>query len=191
MRIIKFICIILLYNSIFVNGQEKMQNDTLLKKSHPKQIEFKLGFGKLQPQLIAFDFNYIIPIYKSISASYFSQIDISAWDRNPDKLALVINQFHALQFAGIGASVGKRLNIGGYYLIGGRYYQSNTIAKDLYNSELSLNKMNFETGLILNIKIGKEKYYFATQLYFPISPVSKPILEKNPTLTIGLGLRLN
>jgi hypothetical protein len=190
MRTFKFILILLLFSSFIVKGQGSVKNDTLIR-IYSKQIEFKLGFGKLQPQLMVFDFNYILPVYKSISAIYFSQIDISAWDRNPDKIALVTNQFHLLQLAGIGASVGKRVNIGGYYLIGGRYYHSHTIEKDLYKSELYLNKVNFETGLLLNIKIGKKKYYFATQLYFPVTPISKPILEKNPTLTIGLGLRLN
>jgi hypothetical protein len=189
MRALKFIIILLLFNSFIVKGQGSVKNGTL-SKIYTKQIELKLGFGRLQPQLMAFDFNYFQPIYKSISAIYFSQVDISAWDRNPDKIALVTNQFHLLQLAGIGASFGKRLNIGGYYLIGGRYYHSHTIANDLYNSELYLNKVNFETGLLLNIKIGKKKYYFATQLYFPVTPLRKPILEKNPTLTIGLGRRL-
>ena len=189
MRTFKFILILFLFSSFIVNGQGSVKNDTL-SKINTKQIEFKLGFGRLQPQLMAFDFNYIVPVYKSISAIYFSQIDISAWDRNPDKIALVTNQFHLLQLAGIGASFGKRLNIGGYYLIGGKYYHSRTIVNDLYKSELSLNKVSLESGLLISIKIGKKKYYFATQLYFPVTPLRKPILEKNPTLTIGLGRRL-
>lgn len=188
MRALKFIIILLLLSSFIVKGQGSVKNDTL-SKIYTKQIEFKLGFGKQQPQLMTFDFNYILPVFKYISAIYFSQIDISAWDRNPDKIALVTNQFHLLQLAGIGASFGKRFNFGAYYLIGGKYYHSHTIVNDLYNSELNLNKVNLETGVLLNLKIGKKKYYFTTQLYFPVTPI-KPILEKNPTLTIGLGRRL-
>jgi hypothetical protein len=189
MRAFQFILILLLYSSFIVKGQGNEKSDTLCKM-HTKQIEFKLGFGKLQPQLMAFDFNYILPVFKSISAIYFSQIDFSAWDRNPEKVTLVTNQFHLLQLAGIGASIGKRLNIGCYYLIGGKYYHSHTIVNELYKGELTLNKVNLESGLLVNIKIGKKKNYFSTQLYFPVTPLRKPILEKNPTLTIGLGRRL-
>ena len=77
MRAFQFILILLLYSSFIVKGQGNEKSDTLCKM-HTKQIEFKLGFGKLQPQLMAFDFNYILPVFKSISAIYFSQIDFSA-----------------------------------------------------------------------------------------------------------------
>ncbi len=174
-----------LFLSYFCNAQQEIPNE-----SRPKLIEMKLGFGKLQPQLSALDMNFFVPVYGVFSATSFTQLCFSAWNRNPNNFALVINQFHALQSVGVGASVGRKINFGSYYLIGGHYYHSRTVAKDLYNSELITNKINLETGLLFKLKVGRKRYYFSSQLYFPLTPQSRTLLEKNPTITIGLGRRL-
>lgn len=186
MKCVIFIALLIPMKNIF--AQDSTSN--YLSKNN-QVLEFKLGLGKLQPQLVAFDFNYQRNILKHISTLAFSQIDVSAWDRNAKKNALVINHLHFLQTVGIGSTIGrKRFNTGLFLLGGGRIYHTHTIVEGLHSPNLYTTKFLPELGLLLNLKIGKRKYYFSTQLYFPLTPFGNSIIEKNPTLTFGVGYKL-
>jgi len=167
--------------------------DTVPSYSFPKTrlVELKIGAGKLQTQLLAIDFNYQHNLSKHFSLISFSQIDFSAWDRNPDKNYLVTNYFFFVQTFGIGASVGtKRFNTGLSMLAGGRYYHSKAMVNEMQEPEMITNRILPELGILYNLKIGKKKYYFATQLYLPLTPFSAASIEKNITLSLGVGCKI-
>jgi len=184
------IAIILLMSSSIstVLSQDAVPSYALPKT---RSAELKIGAGKLQPQLLAFDFNYQKNLTKHFSLISFSQIDISAWDRNPYKIYLVTNYFFFIQSFGIGASVGaKRFNTGLSLLAGGRFYHSKAMVNEIHEPELVTNRILPELGLLYNLKIGKQKYYFSTQIYLPLSPFSAASIEKNITLSVGIGYKI-
>jgi hypothetical protein len=157
-----------------------------------KSVELKIGAGKLQPQLLAIDFNYQQNLTKHFSLISFSQIDITAWDRNPDKIYLVTNYFFFVQSFGIGASIGARkFNTGLSLLAGGRFYHSKAMVNEIHDPEMVTNRILPELGLLYNLKIGKKKYYFSTQIYLPLTPFSSALIEKNITLSVGIGFKIN
>jgi hypothetical protein len=167
--------------------------DTVPAYSFPKSrsVELKIGAGKLQTQLLAIDFNYQHNLSKHFSLISFSQIDFSAWNRNPDKIYLVTNYFFFAQTFGIGASVGtKRFNTGLSLLAGGRLYHSKAMVNEIHEPEMVTNRILPESGLLYNLKIGRKKYYFSTQVYLPLTPFSAASIEKNMTLSIGIGCKI-
>lgn len=167
--------------------------DTVASHSIPKShsVELKIGAGKLQTQLLAVDFNYQHNLTKHFSLVSFSQVDFSAWDRNPDKNYLVTNYFFFVQTFGIGANVGtRRLNTGLSMLAGGRYYHSTAMVNEIHEPVMNTNKIMPELGLLYNLKIGKKKYYFSTQVYLPLTPFSAASIEKNMTLSLGVGCKI-
>lgn len=177
---------------ILVAGKAYSQyKDPSFASTNFQSFELKAGFGKLQPQLMTLDVNYQKNIARHISLISFTQVDVSAWKRNPDKNYLVTNHFHFLQTIGIGVNTGgRRFNLGLNLLGGGRYYHSKTIVRGINEPEMNVNKLFPELGIMSNIKIGKNRFYFNSQIYFPLTPFAMNFSEKNITLSIGAGYKI-
>ena len=103
------------------------------------------------------------------------------------------SEFIWVEAVGIGRTIGNnRFNNGLYLLGGGRVYHSKLA---LYNIDFNQNtlvtkKITPELGLLYNLKVGKKKLYFTTQMYFALIPL-KNFLEARHTFMIGVGYRFN
>jgi hypothetical protein len=64
------------------------------------------------------------------------------------------------------------------------------MVNEIQEPEMITNRILPELGVLYNLKIGKKKYYFATQLYLPLTPFSAASIEKNITLSIGIGCKI-
>ncbi len=94
---------------------------------------------------------------------------------------------------GIGRTIGNNgFNNGLYLLGGGRVYHSKLV---LHNTDFNQNtlvtkKFTPELGILYNLKVGKKKFYFTTQMYFALTPV-KNFIEARHTLMMGVGYKLH
>ena len=99
--------------------------------------------------------------------------------------------FNWVQVAGIGGTLGNRRFNNGLYLVGGgRFYHSKlTGSPTIFNEpKLVTNKLMPELGLLYNLKVGKKKLYFTSQIYIALHPF-KNFIENPHTLSIGLGYK--
>jgi hypothetical protein len=99
--------------------------------------------------------------------------------------------FHWVQVAGLGGTLGnKRFNNGLYIVGGGRFYYSKLTGNPAIFHEPTLitNKLMPELGLLYNLKVGKKKLYFTSQIYIALHPL-KNFIENPHTLSIGLGYK--
>ncbi len=157
-----------------------------------RSIEIKTGLGIGYPPRI-----YKIPInivYQQNIKGGFSTIlyseFLSMFSKSSESS---YSEFIWLEAVGIGKTIGNnRFNNGFYLLGGGRVYHSRLA---LYNTDFNQNtlvtkKITPELGLLYNLKVGKKKYYFTTQMYFALTPI-KNFIEARHTLTMGVGYRFN
>ena len=157
-----------------------------------RSIEIKTGIGVGFPPRI-----YKIPInivYQQNIKGGFSTIlyseFLSMFSKSSESS---YSEFIWLESVGIGKTIGNnRFNNGLYLLGGGRVYHSKLA---LYNTDFNQNtlvtkKITPELGLLYNLKVGKKKYYFTTQMYFALTPI-KNFIEARHTLTMGIGYRFN
>jgi hypothetical protein len=99
--------------------------------------------------------------------------------------------FNWVQVAGIGGTLGnKRFNNSLYVVGGGRLYYSKLTGNPTIFHEPTLitNKLMPELGLLYNLKVGKKKFYFTSQIYIALYPF-KNFIENPHTLSIGLGYK--
>jgi hypothetical protein len=93
--------------------------------AEPVSIEIGIGNGHLQMQMPAIDVDVQRNLFGPVAVMSLSQIDVSAWDRDPTRNYLVVNHLNLLQMAGIGAAVRVGWFAPGiFFLAGGRYYHS-------------------------------------------------------------------
>lgn len=155
-----------------------------------RSIEIKTGIGIGYPPRI-----YKIPInivYQQNLKRGFSTIIYSEFLSMFSKSSeSSYSEFIWLEAVGIGKTIGKNRFSNGLYLLGGgrAYYSKLT----LYNTDFNQNtlvtkKITPELGLLYNLKIGKKKIYFTTQMYFALTPL-KNFIEARHTLTLGIGYR--
>lgn len=157
-----------------------------------RSIEIKTGIGVGFPPRI-----YKIPInivYQQNIKGGFSTIlyseFLSMFSKNSESS---YSEFIWLEAVGIGRTIGNNRFSNGLYLLGGgRVYHSKLA---LYNTDFNQNtlvtkKITPELGILYNLKVGKKKYYFTTQMYFALTPM-KNFIEARHTLTMGVGYRFN
>lgn len=184
---------ILLVSFLLVIIQLQAQDSLPTFKSEKfRSIEIKTGIGVGFPPRI-----YKIPInivYQQNIKGGFSTIlyseFLSMFSKSSESS---YSEFIWLEAVGIGKTIGNnRFNNGLYLLGGGRVYHSKLA---LYNTDFNQNtlvtkKITPELGLLYNLKVGKKKYYFTTQMYFALTPI-KNFIEARHTLTMGIGYRFN
>ena len=184
---------ILIVSFLLVIIQLQAQDSLPTFKSEKfRSIEIKTGIGVGFPPRI-----YKIPInivYQQNIKGGFSTISYSEFLSMFSKSSeSSYSEFIWLEAVGIGKTIGSnRFNNGLYLLGGGRVYHSKLA---LYNTDFNQNtlvtkKITPELGLLYNLKVGKKKYYFTTQMYFALTPI-KNFIEARHTLTMGVGYRLN
>jgi len=182
---------ILIVSFLLVIIQMQAQDSLPTFKSEKfRSIEIKTGIGIGYPPRI-----YKIPInivYQQNLKRGFSTIIYSEFLSMFSKSSeSSYSEFIWLEAVGIGKTIGKNRFSNGLYLLGGgrAYYSKLT----LYNTDFNQNtlvtkKITPELGLLYNLKIGKKKIYFTTQMYFALTPL-KNFIEARHTLTLGIGYR--
>lgn len=102
------------------------------------------------------------------------------------------NSFNWVEAPGIGGTLGNKwFNTGLFLVGGGRFYHSKMTADNsaiFQEPTLVTNKFNPELGLLYNIKIGKRKLYFTSQIYVSAIPF-KNFYSNLHTVSIGVGYR--
>jgi hypothetical protein len=151
-----------------------------------------LGLGIYSP------FSYPIPItfvYQQNINSRFSWLVFSQFGLivKTDKYVNInYKRISWIEGGGLGASFGNPVfNFGFHAIIGGRFYYSDYTAKNsnLYNNPTVITKKIIpELGLLLNIKVGKKRIYFNSQLYASLYPI-KNFLENFSYYSIGIGYK--
>ena len=157
-----------------------------------RSIEVKTGLGiGFPPRIYKIPINIVYQqnIKGGFSTVLYSEF-LSMFSKSSESS---YSEFIWLEAVGIGRTIGNnRFNNGLYLLGGGRVYHSKLA---LHNTDFNQNtlitkKTTPELGLLYNLKVGKKKFYFTTQMYFALTPI-KNFIEARHTLTIGVGYRFN
>jgi hypothetical protein len=167
--------------------------DTLLQYSSPKfsRLELKTGIA-MNMGVIPLNITYQKNIKKNLGAILFSEFGVPSPFINTPGIYIKSTYFHWIEAIGIGGTFGKKRFNNSIYLVGGgKYYYSNlTVQENIHEPTLITSKIMPEIGFLYNLKIGKKKFYFTTQLYIPLYPYQMLIkLENNTTLTMGAGYK--
>lgn len=102
------------------------------------------------------------------------------------------NYINWVEALGVGGSIGNKwVNTGLFLVGGGRFYYSKVTANNsalFQEPTLVTNKLMPEFSLLINLKVGKNKFYGTSQIYIPILPL-KNLIENLNTFSIGVGYR--
>ena len=100
--------------------------------------------------------------------------------------------FNWVEATGLGGTLGNKWFNTGLFLVGGaRFYHSKfTVDNSAIFQEPTLvtTKLNPELGLLYNLKIGKRKLYFTSQVYISMLPL-KNFTANLHTVSVGVGYR--
>lgn len=178
---------------LLVNLQLQAQDSLPTFKSEKfRSIEVKTGIGiGYPPRIYKIPINIVYQrnIKRGFSTILYSEF-LSMFSGNSESS---YNEFTWVEAVGIGRTIGNNRFYNGLYLLGGgRVYHSKLA---LYNTDfnqntLVTNKITPELGLLYNLKVGRKKFYFTTQMYFALTPL-KNFIEARHTLTMGVGYRFN
>ncbi len=182
--------IILIAFFILLRLQLQAQDDLPTYKSETfRSIEVKTGIGIIPlPYQIPINVVYQQNMKRGFSAILYSEF----LHRYGKDGSLSLRETIWRESVGIGRTFGNgKYNNGLYLLGGGRYYYSRLVVDaDLNENTLTTKKLNPELGLLYNLKVGRKKWYFSTQLYFALTPL-KNFSESRHSLMLGVGYRLN
>lgn len=188
--------IILIAFFLLLGLQLQAQDDVQTFKSETfRSIDVKTGIGfGYPPRLYQIPINIVYQqnIKRWLSGILYSEILYSSFNVS-EPSSFKATEFLSLQAVGIGTTIGNnRFNNGLYLLGGGRVYHSKLVVENTNFNQNTLvtNFFTPELGLLYNLKVGKKKFYFSTQLYLVLTP-SKNFLEARHTLMLGVGYRLN
>lgn len=154
-------------------------------------IEIKTGFGL--PFLKWYKFPVNITYQKNLKGK-LSVIGVQEFlYGKTDNTDFLLKEY--IGFTGIGGGVNfsKKFVQNGVFLTGGiRYYTSKLELKDVDFNKTSLvtKNQNPELGIMYNLKLGRGKVYFASQIYFSLTPIKNFVESDNHTFMVGLGYRL-
>jgi hypothetical protein len=184
---ILILMVFLLLENIQLQAQDRLPT---FKSEKFRSIEVKTGIGIL-PRIYNVPINIVYQqnIKRGFSTILYSEF-LSMFSKSSESS---YSEFIWLETVGIGRTIGNnRFNNGLYLLGGGRVYHSKLA---LYNTDFNQNTLETkritpELGLLYNLKVGKKKFYFTTQMYFALTPI-KNLIEARHTFMMGIGYRLN
>ncbi|MDD4210064.1 MAG: hypothetical protein PHI52_06975 [Bacteroidales bacterium] len=189
LRYITLLTAILVVSNLRLNAQ-----DTLIgyQSKAFKSLDVNVGLGFYAPLYspIPLTFVYQQNIKPGFSFLVFSQLGIMS--KTDMYLNMTYKMVNWIEGGGIGTSVGNTIfNIGFHAIVGGRFYFSEyrAINSELYHNPIVITrKLMPELGVLLNMKVGKKKIYFSSQLYASLYPF-KNILENFHNYSIGIGYK--
>jgi len=153
-----------------------------------KSLELQVGTGTRYLGSATLNLNFQKNLTKHLSVLSYTYIDQNPFDRNPEKTYLAVKYISLMESVGIGSSVGKKGINAGLYLLGGlRYLRTVEAVKGFHESSITTKALLPDVGMLFNMKIGKRKFYFATQFYYQFTRIDPAIAVKN--MTVGLGYR--
>lgn len=189
LRPFTFITVFLMSGTFYLKAQDTLP---AYQSKKFRSVDLNVGIGITEPLFnpIPVSIVYQQNIKRGFSWIIFSQLHAKF---KTDEIYNVSYKFiNWVEGAGIGGSLGnKAFNTGLYIVGGGRYYYSKLTAdnSNLYNDpKLVTNKFMPEMGLLYNIKIGKKKIYFTSQLYVVMYPFEN-IRSNLHTFSIGVGYK--
>lgn len=181
--------------AFFLLGNLQLQaQDSLptFKSEKFRSIEIKTGIGiGYPPRIYKIPINIVYQqnIKRGFSTILYSEF-LSMFASNSESN---YSEFTWVEAVGIGRTIGNNKFNNGLYLLGGvRVYHSKLALHntDFNQHTLATNKITPELGLLYNLKVGKKKFYFTTQMYFALTPF-KNFIEARHTFTMGVGYRFN
>mgnify|MGYP001016229268 CR=1 FL=1 len=189
LRYITLLTAILVVSNLRLNAQ-----DTLIgyQSKAFKSLDVNVGLGFYAPLYspIPLTLVYQQNIKPGFSFLVFSQLGVLS--KTDKYLNMTCKMVNWIEGGGIGTSVGNTVfNIGFHAIVGGRFYFSEyrAINSDLYHNPVVITrKLMPELGVLLNMKVGKKKIYFCSQLYASLYPF-KNILENFHNYSIGIGYK--
>jgi hypothetical protein len=153
-----------------------------------KTAELTLGTGTRFLGSVTTNLNLQKNIGRHFALISYSYLDVKPSGRNPDKTYLAVKYLNLLQSVGIGSSVGKKWCNAGLYVLGGfRFHQSVEAVNGFHEPSITTRAVLPDAALLLNLKIGRRKFYFATQFYYQLTPLDPATRVLN--LTLGVGRR--
>jgi len=189
---VKHIYILSTFFLLAITQLRAQENFPTFKSENFRSIELKTGIGIGYPPRI-----YKIPINivyqqnlkRGFSTIIYSEF-LSMFSKNTES---GYSEFIWREAVGIGRTIGNdKFNNGLYLLGGGKLYHSKLILHDtdFNQNTLITKKITPELGLLYNLKAGRKKFYFTTQIYFALTPL-KNFIESRHTFTMGVGYRFN
>jgi hypothetical protein len=153
-----------------------------------KSMEANIGLRWYQYQNLSFAYQQNIK--RSFAWIALTQLQFPI--KSSNQFSLESSKFfNWVQVAGIGGTLGNnRFNNSLYVVGGGRlYYSKLTGNPTIFNEPTLITKRLMpELGLLYNLKVGKKKFYFTSQIYIALHPF-KNFIENPHTLSIGLGYK--
>jgi len=184
------ITVFLVSGTLILKAQETLPS---YQSEKFRSIDLNAGIGITYPHF------YPIPIsivYQQNIKRGFSWILLSQFYAKFNEEEYVNESykfFNWVEAAGIGGCLGnKSFNTGLYLVGGGRFYHTKTTVdnSEMFNEPtLVTNKLNPELGLLYNIKAGKKKLYFTSQIYISMFPF-KNFTANLHTFSVGVGYRI-
>jgi hypothetical protein len=189
LRYITLLTAILVISNVTLNAQDTLPG---YQSKAFKSLDMNVGIGIYAPiySPVPLTIVYQQNIKSHFSWLVFSQVGLRfKTDKN---LHMKYKTINWIEGGGIGTSVGNTIfNIGFHAIVGGRFYFSEyrAINSDLYHNPVVITrKLMPELGLLLNMKVGKKKIYFSSQIYASLYPF-KNILENFHNYSIGIGYK--
>lgn len=184
-----FIIIVLLSSILSLKAQDTIP-DYQSKKF--KSLELNVGFGLYAPSYypIPITLIYHQNILSRFSYLVFSQLGLQfKTDKN---LNVKYSIYNWVEGVGMGGAVGNKFfTVGLYGVAGGRFYYSkfSAVNNNLYHEPVIVTKEIVpELGLLINVKMGKKKLYFTSQLYASLYPIDN-FLENYHNFSVGVGYK--
>jgi len=184
-----YIIAFLILGTFILKAQETLPS---YQSKQFRSLDLNVGMGIPNPTF------YPIPItivYQQNIKSNFSWIFLSKFYAQFNEDASLHESFNSISWVeapGIGGTLGNKLFNTGLFLVGGvRYYHSKlTVDNSAIFQEPTLvtNKLNPELGLLYNLKIGRNKLYFTSQIYVSALPF-KNFYSNLHTFSIGVGYK--
>jgi hypothetical protein len=167
------------------NAQKTLSD---FKSKQFKTAELTLGSGTRFLGSLTANLNLQKNIGRHFSVISYSYLDIKPYGRNPDKTYLAVKYLNLLQSGGIGSSIGKKwCNVGLYVLGGFRFHQSVEAVNGFHEASTTTRAVLPDAAFLLNLKIGRRKFYCASQFYYQLTPLDPATRVLN--LTLGVGRR--
>jgi len=189
LRLFTLITTILVVSNLTIKAQDTLPS---YQSKAFKSLDLNCGIGIYSPTYapVPLTLVYQQNIKPGFSWLVFSQLGLRF--KTDPYLNMRYKTINWIEGGGIGASFGKKIfNIGVHAIVGGRFYFSEYTARnsDLYNKPTVITKKLMpELGLLLNMKVGKKKIYFSSQLYASLYPF-KNILENFHNFSLGIGYK--
>jgi hypothetical protein len=139
-----------------------------------RSLDISVGRGLTYPKFYPIPVSIVYQQNIKRGLSWISLSQFYAQFKGDESLNESYKSVNWVEAVGIGGTLGNKwFNTGLYLVGGGRFYHSKLTLDNsaiFHEPTLVTSKLNPELGLLYNLKIGKKKLYFTSQVYASVLP---------------------